>query len=228
MFHKKIDDWLLLALARIVTCMPATVYLDLLKKLETGVFYFCWRASNRAKSQNLDLADTLMKQAISEYGHAQTLGIITKNKLHISIPDIVARSDSINWGKLKWEKEACQIDGISTNSWCAKIFFNFRTANSYDWQNSLSFMYVLEEFQFQFYKELCLFAPPEIRLHLGGISEDEKSHARQIYELLQSISDRPDAIIRYWQRRKYYAVLLVPIDLLFIGLKYSWKKLSRH
>ncbi|MFN6538110.1 MAG: hypothetical protein RM021_017430 [Nostoc sp. EkiNYC01] len=224
------DKLLTLVLARIFTLLPN--YLTLLKKLEVGVFFFCWRSHREAKAMPFyqarlygSLADSLKEQAISEYSHAQVFCQLTGSKLNMSGAGLMSREEkaAFDWGCVNWDSsgESYQVDGMSTRYLSGKIFFGFRTANSYDWCDRLAFMYVLEEFQSLFYKHLLKFVGEEIQQQLSQIAEHEESHAIQLYALLWSIAgvERRQQLIFWWQVRKYLGLFCCPIDALLYLLK---------
>lgn len=225
------DELVALALARIVTLLPN--YLLLLKKLEIGVFFFCWRSHREAKTMPFhqarlygDLADSLKEQALSEYAHAQVFCQLTGSKLNMSGSGLISREEkaAFDWGCVNWDSsgESYQVDGMSSRYLSAKIFFGFRTANSYDWCDRLAFMYVLEEFQSDFYKHLLKFAAPEVQEKLVSIAQDEETHAINLQALLWYVAgvEKKDELIFWWQVRKYLALLCTPVDaLLYFLLK---------
>ncbi|MEH2067923.1 MAG: hypothetical protein V7K47_07105 [Nostoc sp.] len=228
-----IDNGITLILARIVTLLPD--YLTLLKKLEVGVFFFCWRSHREAKAMPAhqarlcgSLADTLKEQALSEYNHAQVFCQLTGSKLNMSGAGLMSREEkaAFDWGCVNWDSsgESYQVDGMSTRYLAAKIFFGFRTANSYDWCDRLAFMYVLEELQALFYKHLLRFVEPEVREQLALIAEHEETHAINLSGLLWGIKGVGGSakVVFWWQVRKYLAMTLLPIDTaIYYLLKYS-------
>ncbi|QLE47930.1 hypothetical protein FD724_07240 [Nostoc sp. C057] len=125
-----IDNLIALILARIITLFPN--YLSLLKKLEIGVFFFCWRCYLEAK--NLPgyygrLDENLKEQALSEYSHAQVFCQLTGSKLNMSGAGLMNREEkqAFNWGCVNWDSslESYQVDGMSTRYLSAKIFLAF-------------------------------------------------------------------------------------------------------
>ncbi|MFN6475374.1 hypothetical protein [Nostoc sp. DedQUE07] len=215
-----VDEVLAIVLARIITLLPN--YLLLLKKLEVGVFFFCWRSHREAKGLPTcfygTLAKTLKEQALSEYGHAQVFCKLTGSKLNMSGAGLMSREEkaAFDWGCVDWDTsgESYQADGMSTRYLSTKIFFCFRTANSYDWESRLAFMYVLEDFQSLFYKQLLRFVPEEVQLKLAPIAEDELTHAIEIHACLRCLvgPNRQEWLIFLWQIRKYLALVCIPVD----------------
>jgi hypothetical protein len=225
-----IDKILTLILARTITLLPN--YLILLKKLEIGVFFFCWRSHREVinlPTSYGSLEDQLKQQAISEYSHAQVFCKLTGSKLNMSGAGLISREEkaAFDWGCVDWDTsgESYQVDGMSTRYLSAKIFFGFRTANSYGWCDRLAFMYVLEEFQALFYKQLLRFVPPEVQEELLPIAEDELTHAINIHASLWYIAgvERQQWLIFLWQVRKYLALVFIPFDALFLYLSYLFQ-----
>lgn len=230
-----VDELLAWVLARILSSLPN--YLILLKKLEVGVFFFCWRSHREAKTLPAyygTLAETLKEQALSEYNHAQVFCQLTGSKLNMSGAGLMSREEkaAFDWGCVNWDTsgESYQADGMSTRYLSAKVFFGFRTANSYDWCDRLAFMYVLEEFQFLFYKQLLKFVPEEVQLELNRIAEDEESHAISIHGSLWCLvgPSRQEWLIFLWQIRKYLALACIPIDVLCLLVKSRCKQLRSN
>ncbi len=217
---RSIDTILAWALARTITLLPN--YLSLLKKLEIGVFFFCWRCCR--ESSDSELHELLKKQAISEYDHAQIFSQLTGGKLQMTGMGLMSREEkqAFKWSNVSWDSsgESYQADGISTGYLSAKIFFGFQTANSYDWSDRLAFMYVLEEFQSQFYQQLLQFVPLEVQSKLIAITEDEQNHAINLLTVLESMSQDRQKLILKWNTRKYLALLLVPFDALWLTIKF--------
>lgn len=220
-----IDNLIALILARIITLLPN--YLSLLKRLEIGVFFFCWRCYLEAR--NLPgcygrLDDNLKEQALSEYNHAQVFCQITGSKLNMSGVGLMNREEkqAFNWSFVEWDSsnESYQVDGMSTRYLSSKVFFGFRTANSYDWENRIAFMCILEDFQHCFYKQLVRFVPPEIQEKLAPIIEDELTHAINLHASLWMISgvNRSSNLLLTWQIRKYLAMICIPID----TVRFAW------
>ncbi|AUB36159.1 hypothetical protein COO91_02060 [Nostoc flagelliforme CCNUN1] len=221
-----IDELLAWVLARIVTLLPN--YLSLLKKLEIGVFFFCWRSHREAK--NLPayygyLEAKLKDQALSEYSHAQVFCQLTGSKLNMSGAGLMSREEktAFDWGCVNWDSsgESYQADGMSTRYLSAKVFFCFRTANSYGWCDRLAFMHVLEEFQSLFYKQLLKFVPEELRAKLAPIAADELTHATELQTSLRLLATpkRQESLVFQWQVRKYLALTCLPVDAVLYLLK---------
>jgi hypothetical protein len=220
-----IDNFIALLLARIITLFPN--YLSLLKKLEIGVFFFCWRCYLEARNLPSGygrLDENLKEQALSEYSHAQIFCQLTGSKLNMSGAGLMSREEkaAFDWGCVNWDSngESYQVDGMSTRYLSAKIFFGFRTANSYDWENRLAFMCVLEDFQHCFYKQLLRFVPSEVQEKLSPLSEDELTHAINLHASLWLISGvkRSSYLLFIWQIRKYLALICIPFDALRFAL----------
>jgi hypothetical protein len=214
-----LDKAIAWVLARIITLLPN--YLTLLKKLEIGVFFFCWRSHREARNlpaNYSNLAEKLKEQAVSEYAHAQVFCQLTGSTLCMSGAGLMSREEkaAFDWGCVNWDSsgESYQADGMSVRYLSAKVFFAFRTANSYDWCDRLAFMYVLEEFQWLFYKQLIKFVPDEVRLKLDQIVLDELTHAAELHGSLHLITnaERQEWLIFLWQARKYLALACLPID----------------
>ncbi|MEH2456966.1 hypothetical protein [Nostoc sp.] len=225
-----LDSAIAWVLARAITLIPN--YLSLLKKLEIGVFFFCWRSHREAKllpTHYGNLPEQLKEQAISEYGHAQVFCQLTGSKLNMSGAGLMSREEkaAFDWGCVDWDTsgESYQVDGMSTKYLSAKMFFSFRTANSYGWRDRLAFMYVLEDFQSLFYTQLLKFVPVEVKDKLQSIVDDELNHAIQLYGSLFVISNgtrHVQSLLSCWQIRKYLALAFVPVDaflLVFLGKK---------
>ncbi|HYX14760.1 MAG TPA: hypothetical protein VE944_10405 [Nostoc sp.] len=215
------DNLIALILARIITLFPN--YLSLLKKLEIGVFFFCWRCYLEARSLPAyygRLDENLKEQAVSEYNHAQVFCQLTGSKLNMSGAGLMSREEkqAWEWSFVKWDSsnESYQVDGMSTRYLSARIFFGFRTANSYDWCDRLAFMCVLEDFQHCFYKQLAFFVPPEVQEKLLPIIEDELTHAINLHACLWLIAGvkRSSHLLLIWQIRKYLALICIPVDAL--------------
>ncbi|BBD69538.1 hypothetical protein NIES4072_31290 [Nostoc commune NIES-4072] len=220
-----IDNLIALILARIITLFPN--YLSLLKKLEIGVFFFCWRCYLEAR--NLPghygrLDENLKEQALSEYNHAQVFCKLTGSKLNMSGAGLMKREEkqAFSWSFVEWDSsnESYQVDGMSTRYLSAKIFFGFRTANSYNWENRIAFMCALEDFQHCFYQQLVRFVPPEVQEKLAPIIEDELTHAINLNASLWLIAGvkRSSYLLLIWQIRKYLALICVPVDALRVAL----------
>ncbi|MBN3951929.1 MAG: hypothetical protein HWQ38_37885 [Nostoc sp. NMS7] len=230
----KLDNFLAWALARTITLLPN--YLILLKKLEIGVFFFCWRCLRQAKNLPAyygSLESVLKEQALSEYSHAQVFCQLTGSKLNMSGAGLMSREEkaAFDWGCVNWDSsgESYKADGMSTRYLAAKVFFGFRTANSYDWRNRLAFMYVLEDFQFKFYQQLMRFVSEEVRKELVAIANDEETHAIQLKSLLWNIvgAKRQQQLVFWWQMRLYLALICVPVDVLKFVIGNSVKDVLR-
>ncbi|MEH1780232.1 MAG: hypothetical protein V7L26_14140 [Nostoc sp.] len=220
-----IDNLIALFLGRVITLFPN--YLSLLKRLEIGVFFYCWR--RHLEARNLPgyygrLDENLKEQALSEYNHAQVFCQLTGSKLNMSGAGLMSREEkaAFDWGCVNWDSsgESYQVDGMSTRYLSAKIFFGFRTANSYNWENRLAFMCVLEDFQHCFYKQLLRFVTPEVQEKLAPIIQDELTHAINLHDSLWFISGvrRSSNLLLIWHTRKYLALICIPFDALRFAL----------
>ncbi|AUB37531.1 Ferritin-like superfamily [Nostoc flagelliforme CCNUN1] len=213
-----IDELLAWVLAKIITLLPN--YLNLLKKLEVGVFFFCWRSHREAKNLPAyygNLEAKLKDQALSEYSHAQVFCQLTGSKLNMSGAGLMSREEkaAFNWGCVNWDSsESYQADGMSTRYLSAKVFFWFRTANSYGWCDRLAFMHVLEEFQWLFYKQLLKLVSDEVRAKLAPIAEEELAHAAELQASLRLLATpkRQKSLVFQWQVRKYLALACLLVD----------------
>jgi rubrerythrin len=194
-------------------------HLILLKRLEIGVFFFCWRLALKAEAENQAiLARSLKKQAESEYHHAQLLSNLTGSKLLMSASGLFDREDrsSFNWGSVDWDSsEEFRADGLSRRYICARVLFGGQFAKDFDINNQLAFMAVLEELQAEFYAALLNLIHPNSERYLRAIATDEASHSDTLRELL---SFHPDAqqLIRKWRWRTAIAFLFVPLDLAYL------------
>ncbi|MEH2393693.1 MAG: hypothetical protein V7K21_19200 [Nostoc sp.] len=198
-------------LARIFIKLPHNLMLDILKRLEVGVYLFCRRQSVLYP----ELKDLLEEQAVSEYRHAQAFATLANLKLHLPPQHLIDKPESLNWNRLTWSEGDWgePVDGISTRFLSSRLFFKGRTASDYDLSNKLAFMHVLENLQISFYKQLAKFCSSDVRKTINKIVRDENEHSDNLLSALQAIEPEWEQLINYWQMRQNLALLLLPIDL---------------
>lgn len=203
-------------------------YINLLKKLELGVFFFCWRQSLQAESEGLPIAQYLKQQAQSEYGHAQYFCNLEGVKLKLSASDLFDRENkkAYSWSVINWDAlESYRVDGISTKYLSSRIFFSNKLASDFDWKNKLAFMLVLENFQSAFYEEMTGHCKPQHYDGLIHIADEETQHAGILEHCLSLVTkDKYCLLLLKWHLRKYLVLLLVPIDLLILFIKHEQRR----
>ncbi len=215
------DEVLCALLAFFFSKMPNR--LRLLKRLEMGVFFFCWRQAIAARSEGrTDLSEVLKQQAESEYHHAQTFCSISGNKLILRVHELFKReisSNSANWSKVKWDNsEQFSADGLSRKYLSARIFFSDRYAKDFDWEDKLAFMAVLESFQACFYKKLLHFLPGSEIEPILTIYRQEAEHSATLVTALSEMVGMfvaRDLMVK-WKCRLYLALPFILLDLLGI------------
>lgn len=213
------DEILVTALAWAFSKLPNR--LVLLKRLELGVFFFCWREAIAAiESGDTKLGGILYAQAESEFHHAQSFAALTGGKLEISANGLFDREykEAFKWSQVEWDSsESFRADGISRKYLSARIFFKGQTANSFMWQDKLAFMAILETFQAHFYKKLLRFLPPHEATPLISICGEEEDHSLELRSVLTEragIFSAADLMLK-WKRQLYLGLLFTPIDLIF-------------
>ena len=72
--------------------------LDILKRLEIGVYLFCRRQAVLYP----ELKDLLAEQAVSEYRHAAAFATLANSKLHLPPQHLMDKPESLNWNRLTW------------------------------------------------------------------------------------------------------------------------------
>ncbi len=191
--------------------LPHNLMLDILKRLEIGVYLFCRRQSILYP----ELKDLLERQAVSEYNHAQTFATLGGSKLQCFAQELLDKEESLSWNRLTW----CDgdwgepIDGMSTRFLSSRLFFKGKTASSYDLFNKLAYMHVLEELQTIFYEELIKVCSSDVRNILLKITLDEKEHSEGLLRALQDINPSGYGLVESWRSRLRIALLLLPLDL---------------
>ena len=198
-------------LANIFIKLPHNLMLDILKRLEVGVYLFCRRQSVLYPQ----IRDLLDKQAVSEYRHAQAFASLGNSKMHLPPQHLMNKPESLNWNRLTWSERDWgePLDGISTRFFSSKLFFNGVTASSYDLLNKLAFMHILEELQTIFYGELIKVCSSDVRDVLNCILIEEKEHSENLLVILQAINPEWEGLIYLWRSRLRIALLLLPVDL---------------
>ncbi|MEH1821527.1 MAG: hypothetical protein V7L31_21010 [Nostoc sp.] len=193
--------------------MPHNLMLDILKRLEIGVYLFCRRQSISYP----ELKDLLEEQAISEYNHAQAFATLGNSKIHLPVQHLMNKEESLDWNRLTWGDGDWgePVDGISTRFLSSRLFFKGLTASSYDLPNKLAFMHVLEESQTIFYGELIKVCSSDVKKILNQIVLDEKEHSEDLLRALQDIDPEWYGLIESWRSRQNLALLLLPVDLIF-------------
>ncbi|WP_179066693.1 hypothetical protein [Nostoc sp.] len=191
--------------------MPHNLMLDILKRLEIGVYLFCRRQSALYPG----LKDLLESLAVSEYNHAQAFATLGNSKIHLPAQHLMNKEESLGWNRLTWGDGDWgePVDGISTRFLSSRLFFKGLTASSYDLPNKLAFMHVLEELQTIFYGELIKVCSSDIRKILNKIMLDEKEHSDSLLGALQAINPEWYGLIESWRSRLRIALLLLPVDL---------------
>jgi hypothetical protein len=202
-------------------CIPLAYFFSklpmssLLKKLEMGVFFFCWRQAVLAEDEGQPFAIYLRQQAESEHSHAHFFSHLEGGNLKLDTDDFFNREPrALSWATVNWdENEVYQVDGISTKFIASKIFFMGREANSFSWQDKLAFMVVLERFQTIFYQSLIKYFPEEVQFQIEDIASSEELHSLFLESGLIQVNRKSFVFLMKWQLRKYLALLALPIDL---------------
>ncbi|MBD2771184.1 hypothetical protein [Iningainema tapete] len=216
------DELICLVLAWVFSKLPNR--LSLLKKLEVGVFFFCWRQALQAQAEGNSTLNLILKeQAESEYHHAQAFCTLTGSKLELSADKLFNR-ESKNaqiWSTVNWDaSESFQADGLSRKYYSAKAFFGGHQARDFSWENKLAFMTVLESFQACFYRKLLQFLPLKVGRSLLAICNEEANHSITLRMALAKMTDSSTAtkLMRKWKQRLYLGLLILPLDLVGILL----------
>jgi hypothetical protein len=212
-----------------LACLFAKLdYINLLKKLELGVFFFCWRQSLLAESEGLPIAFYLKQQAMGEYGHAQYFCNLEGVKLKLSASDLFDREKkkAYSWGRVDWDTlESYQADGLSTKYLSTRVFFGNKLASDFDWFDKLAFMAVLESFQSAFYEEMLGHCKPQHHDGFQAIAEEELGHVGILEHCLSLLpKNKFYSLLLKWHLRKYLALLFVPIDLLILSINYEQRR----
>ncbi|MDJ0677598.1 MAG: hypothetical protein QNJ36_19815 [Calothrix sp. MO_167.B42] len=182
-----------------------------LKRLELGVFFFCWRRSLEAAAEGKEeLAATLKQQAQEEYSHAQIFGCLVNSPCKWPANTFFKSSDSIKCGS--------SLDGISKRYWMAKLLFGFAEASTYSWEDTLAFMAVLESFQSNFYQQLWQFLPPQHKDIIRKITSQELDHSIELRNQLTKMVglQRSAQLLNKWNFRLHVSLIFLPIDVLGI------------
>jgi hypothetical protein len=207
----KIDKFICYFLVQIIIKIPN--FIQLLKRLEIGVFFFCWRQSLLAESEEKhELAAILKKQAESEYHHAMTLASLSGDRLNLRVEDLFTLEDkgADLWGTVSCRQDKFQADGISRRYLAARVFFGGFHALHFNWADKLAYMHVLESFQSFFYQSLA--TASGIKL-LQNICEDETDHAENLLFALRTVAgNKSNWLVFKWQMRKFLALPVVMID----------------
>lgn len=191
--------------AKILISLPSYLGFSLLKRLEAGVYLFCRR--QWLLYLQLPISEVLKNQAISEFNHAQALALLSNSKLEISAKYLINRPDADTWNRLEWDNRDWgePLDGISVRYLTTKIFFNGRTANSYELADKLGFMCVLEHLQTEFYSQLIKVCSSRDKAKLIQIQRDEAEHADSLLLALKEASPNWRSLLWKWRIRKYLA-----------------------
>ena len=212
------DEVLCALLAFFFSKMPNRI--TLLKRLEIGVFLFCWRTAIQAEVEDKsELAKILREQAESEYHHAQTFCTFTDNKFKWSVTKLFNNPDrSLSWGQVWDTSETFVADGLSRKYLSARIFFGDRYAKDFDWEDKLAFMAVLESYQACFYKKLLHFLPDSEIEPILTIYRQEAEHSATLVTALSEMVGMFVAtdLMTKWKRRLYLALPFILLDLLGI------------
>jgi hypothetical protein len=209
-----LDKAFALCFSIILLNLPTTLIFTILETLELGVAVFCYRLSLKIQDDwvNQHLQETFRLQAESELVHAKFFNRFSgRKKLALYFETFDKTHGTI---------DGIQVDTISTHYLSTKILFGFRSANTYELNETLAFMAVLEQFQSVFYKALSLypcFKP--IKTELTYILEDEEKHS---IDLLAVGNKKNDILIWKWQVRKYLALLFVPVDVIWYLVKLAF------
>jgi hypothetical protein len=184
-------------------------YLNILKRLELGVFFFCWRQSILAEEEcRFNLAKILQKQCKDEYSHAMFFAECEGKPLNHTATQWLNKprwKEAHTWSYLG---DTIFADGISQKFRCARVFFNGEFAKSYYWDDKLAFMAILEELQYKFYKELIIFLPTNLQSQFKAIILSEKEHSRLLFEQVKK-----EELIIYWQLRLILSLPFAIYDL---------------
>jgi hypothetical protein len=218
-FLDLIDKIICYFLAHIFSKLPM---FSILRKLEMGVFFFCYKQALKAESENKDFEKYLKEQAESEYSHCYYFSTLEGVGLSMNSEELFNRGKKTNdWRKVDWNGSRYQADGLSVNSLAGKMFFRGKTADSYDWANKLAFMHVLENFQYIFYQQLSPYIQSK---DFFGLVAAEKNHAYQLKSYLFSLAGKWSCLfLLKWHLLKYCALFFVPIDFLILFIKYKLK-----
>lgn len=192
---------------------------NILRKLELGVFYFCWRKYDQAKTEGRPFSLSLELQSKAEYRHAQTFSAFCGR----SIPEPIAKAFERPpaWGTLDFDNEVFQVDGISQKYLTAKIFFRGNKAKDLGWGDCLAMMAVLEKLQLYFYSELIDNLSNNFQKILERIALEEMLHGMQLEQELRIHFPHYKLLLIKWHLRKYCALLFLPFDV------WRWKNESR-
>ncbi|MBO3459943.1 ferritin-like domain-containing protein [Aetokthonos hydrillicola Thurmond2011] len=137
--------------------------------------------------------------------------------------DINTKGIRLQWDSCKLGEQLVGIfenfDGISQRYLSAKLLFDGKSADSFDWADKLAFMHVLEQETEQFYLAL---AKIESGTPLGAIAsqivKDEQHHADYLKSTLTQFSTSPQQEIAKWQCKVRSCAPAVLVDLWFFAL----------
>jgi hypothetical protein len=191
---------------------------ELLKKLELGVFFFCWRQASLAQSEDKLFSSVLREQCSAEHSHARYFALQSGSNI-LDLEYYFSREPrSQNWSFIDNEYYA---DGMSVDYLCSRVFFMGKSAYSFSWADKLAYMIVLEQFQVQFYSCLMKYLPNQQAIH--RIIMSEELHSLLLENAIDIETKYSILYILKWRFFKYLALLFVPIDLLWIWVNH-WGK----
>jgi hypothetical protein len=202
-------DWLL--------CIPLAFIFSkydvykFLYRLELGVFFFCWRQSVLAEAEKLEFAIALKEQAEGEHSHAFFFAQKSGQEFTLGTEYMFSREPrSLNWSIMN----GTQVDGISYRFWAARVFFGGRDAASYDWEDKLCYMLILERFQSAFYYRLVDYFDGDAAYHLCSIAISEQLHGNNLGAIVQQYYPNSLFILLKWEARKYFAIATFAVEII--------------
>lgn len=218
-------------------------FLRLLAKLEYGVSIFCNKLAQQASEErHFNLATSLEKHAQEEERHGKMLASLIDGNLRIRKTDKTGRwtklirlttgeniaepnpekdcqIQKIVWDSYKYPGEKLEgyfesFDGLSRRYISLQLLLGGRKATDFDWSDRLAFMHCLEEGTREFYRVLSQEGKSEpLRAIVSQIMDDEASHSEYLRYALGHFTHFPDDEIKKWQRRLWWGMLGLLIDM---------------
>lgn len=173
-------------------------YIDILRKLELGVYFFCIKKFT--ESGNSFFYD----MALEEYSHARIFSKI----LGKQIPEL-KQIKMWNTLVLLPDNDSFQADGISKKYLCGRLFFGNRSAKDISTSEYIAFMAILEKFQAECYFKLANRKGGEYSEYFQLIGEEEYKHAIGLLELIKTQKISVKVLIK-WQLK---LILALPFSL---------------
>lgn len=153
--------------------------LELLGKLEYGFAAFCYKMADRAVDRD-SLRTDFIVQARAEESHAKML-------LSCAGMRFIRRYETetgCQWGSDRTTDEHFDFEGISQRYKLARYYFGGKTADSFNWPDTLAFLTVGESWGNRAYWVLSRVSGQPLKAIASKIATDERSHGSCLWQHL--------------------------------------------